>query len=195
MLPVPLDPGTAVPLTPFQKRKIETMFAMLDTDRDGRVAAGDFTRRVDAVARLRGWGEGSPELERNRRFATDEWESLVEGADADGDGSVTRDEYLRYAELFLGDRDGVRAYARGDVQLLFDAMDTDADGRISLDEYRGYLEVCGVDAAGADSFFAHADLDEDGRITRSEMTHAVEEFLLSEDPAAGGNFLFGPIEI
>jgi hypothetical protein len=26
------------------------------------------------------------------------------------------------------------------------------------------------------------------------MAHAIEEFLLSEDPRAGGNFLFGPLD-
>lgn len=183
-----------MPLTPFQKRKLEKMFAMLDLNRDGRVEAGDFARRVEAVARMRGWADDSPEYRRNRDFAMDEWENLRESAEVDEAGAVTLPAFLRYAEIFLGDRDGVRAYARGDVQLLFDAMDTDADGRISADEYRAYLEVCGLDAAGADSFFAHADLDADGRITRAEMTHAVEEFLVSEDPAAGGNFLFGPID-
>jgi hypothetical protein len=31
-------------------------------------------------------------------------------------------------------------------------------------------------------------------MTRAEMAHAFEEFLVSEDPAAGGNFLFGAID-
>lgn len=182
-----------MPLTPFQKRKLEKMFAMFDLNRDGRVEERDFAHRVEAVARARGWDPESAEYRRNRSFALDEWENLRENAEVVDGGGVTLDAFLRWGEIFLGDREGVRAYARGDVQLLFDAMDTDGDERISADEYRTYLEVCGLDAAAADSFFAHADLDEDGRITRSEMTHAVEEFLLSEDPAAGGNFLLGPI--
>jgi Ca2+-binding EF-hand superfamily protein len=182
-----------VPLTAFQQRKLERMFELLDLNGDGLVDRADFVQRVEAFARLRGWGQGSPELERNLAFALEEWENLRETADTDEDGGVTREEFLRYGDVFLDDRDAVRAYARGDVQLLFDAMDTDGDGRIARDEYRAYLEVHGVDAAGADLFFDHADLDENGRISRREMAHAVEEFLLSQDPDAAGNFLFGPL--
>lgn len=183
-----------MPLTPFQRRKLEKMFSVLDLDGDGYVERADYERRVQAFARLRGWEESDPVYARNLRFADEEWESLQESADADADDRVTREEFLRYAEVFLGDRDAVRAYARGDVQLLFDAMDGDADGKVTAAEYRAYLEVCGVDAAAADAFFAHADLNEDGFITRAEMAHAMEEFLLTEDPGAAGNFLFGPLD-
>src|SRR5262249_40174854 len=104
------------------------------------------------------------------------------------------EELLRAAEVFLSDRESVRGYVRGDVQLLFDALDTDGDGRVTLDEYRRYLEVCGVKGSSAEAFFAHADLDENGRLTRREMADAVEEFLLGEDASAAGNYLFGPLE-
>ena len=183
-----------MPLTPFGRRKLDRMFSVFDVDRDGRVNRADYLRRVEAVARLRGWDEASPERVRNLEFALEEWRSLCESADVDEDGQVTREEFLRYAETFLDDRSAVRAYARGDVQLLFDAMDLDADGRVSADEYRAYLEVCGMDTSGAAAFFAHADVNEDGRITRDEMAHAVEEFLVSENPASGANSLFGPLD-
>lgn len=192
-LPTPIreDP---LPLTPFQRRKFARMFAVLDVDGDGLVRAADYTRRVEALARLRGWDEDAPEYRRSRRFALEEWQNLSETADVDLDGQVSRAEFLRFAEIFFDDREAVRAYARGDVQLMFDAMDADGDGRINVDEYRAYLQACGVDASAADTFFAHADLDEDGRITRAEMAHAVEEYLVSENPQAGGNFLFGPLD-
>src|SRR5690606_29069438 len=183
----------AMPLTPFQKHKIRRLFAVLDVNRDGRVDRNDYIRRVQALARLSGWTEGSPEYERNLHSVLQEWESVRDSADLDEDGAVTADEYLRYADIFLDDRDAVRAYARGDVQLLFDAMDRDGDGRITLDEYRAYLQACGVDASAADVFFAYADLDEDGEMTRGEVSHAVEEFLISEDRSAAGNFMFGPL--
>lgn len=183
-----------MPLTSFQKRKLDRMFSTLDLNGDGRVGRADFTRRVEAVARRCGWERSSPEYSRNLQFTLEEWHNLCESADVDEDGEVTREEFLRYGETFLDDRDAVRAYARGDVQLIFDAMDLDGDGKLSSDEYRTYLEVCGADASGADAFFAHADVNLDGRITRDEMAHAVEEFLISENPDAGGNHLFGPLD-
>ncbi len=175
-----------MPMTPFRRRKIARMFDMMDMDGDGRVARSDFTRRVDALAGLRGWDSESPPYQRNLGFAIEEWEGLRESADADDNG--------RYAEVYLDDRSAIRAFARGDAQLLFDSMDADGDGKITLDEYRTYLQVCGLDPSMADAFFRHADLNEDGKVTRAEMAHAVEEYLTSEDPQAGGNFLFGPLE-
>jgi Ca2+-binding EF-hand superfamily protein len=183
-----------VALTPFQTSKFDRIFQVLDFNRDGCIDRRDFLGRVDAFARLRDWSEDSPQYERNRAYALEEWENLRESADADDDGSVTREEFMRYAEIFLADRQAVHAYARGDAQLIFDAMDTDGDGKVTRQEYREYLEVCGLDSSAADAFFEHADLNEDGRITRAEMVHAIEEFLVSTDPGAGGNHLFGPLD-
>ena len=183
-----------MPLTAFQKRKLARMFAVMDADGDGFIESADYTRRVDTAARMQGWTEDAPEFARNRRFALLSWDALAESADADEDGRVSREEFMRWAEIFLDDREAVRAYARGDVQLMFDALDADGDGKITEDEYRTYLEVCGVDTSAAGEFFAYADLDENGRIGRDEMSHAFEEFLLSTNPDAGGNYLFGPLE-
>ncbi len=180
-------------LTAFQRKKLARMFDVLDADRDDFIEASDYTRRVEAVARIEGWREDAPEYDRNLRFAQLSWDALAESADADGDGRVSRAEFMRWAEIFLDDRDAVRAYARGDVQLLFDAMDVDGDGRITEDEYRRFLEICGMDTSAAHAFFSYADLDENGRIGRDEMSHAFEEFLLSTNPKAAGNFLFGPL--
>ena len=180
-------------LTPFQRRKLATMFAALDLDKDGGIRLTDYTRRVEAMAKLNGWLSDSEPYARNYAFALAEWGNLAESAEADGDGQVSLGEFLRWAEIFLDDREAVRADAHGDVQLLFDAMDTDRDGKVSGAEYRGYLEACGINVSAAAAFFAYADLDEDGMITRTEMSHAVEEFLLSQNPKAAGNFLFGPL--
>jgi Ca2+-binding EF-hand superfamily protein len=183
-----------VPLSGLQQQKLSHMFALLDLDGDGRLEQRDYVGRVEALARLRGWSRDSAVYQRNLGHALEEWENLCESADTNQDGRVTLDEFLRFGATYLDDRDAVRSWARGDVQLLFDAIDTDSDGRISIDEYRVYLEVYGADASAAETFFAHADLDEDGRITRAEMAHAFEEFFLSSDPAAAGNLLFGPLD-
>lgn len=181
-------------LTPFQMRKLARLFDAMDVNRDGRVERADFVRRVEALARLRGWEPSSAPWARNLEIALDEWQNLRESADVPENGSVSREGFLRYAEVFLGDRDAIRAWARGDVQLMFDAMDVDGDGRITKEEYRLYLEACGLDASGADIFFAHADLNEDHRVTRAEMTHAVEEYLVSDDPTSSSGYLFGPLD-
>jgi Ca2+-binding EF-hand superfamily protein len=190
----PCPPEDLVSLTPFQQRKFGRMFRVLDVNSDGIVDRQDFVERVERLARLCNWAPDSPQYQRNLQFALQEWENLRETAEIEGDGGITRDEFLRIAEVFYCDRQAVRAYARGDARLLFDAMDTDGDGKVTVREYGRYLEVCGLDASAADVFFHHADLNEDGSITSAEMTHAIEEFLLSEDASVGGSYLFGPLQ-
>src|SRR5690606_12717973 len=133
-----------MPLTPFQKHKIRRLFSVLDVNRDGRVDRNDYVRRVQALAKLSGWAEGSPEYERNLHYVLQEWESVRDSADLNDSGAVTVDEFLRYADIYLDDPDAVSAYARADVQLLFDAMDTDADNAITVNECRAYLKACRV---------------------------------------------------
>ncbi len=182
-----------MPLTTFQRRKLATMFAALDLDRDGVLELHDYTRRVGAVAKLKGWMPDSPLYARNFAFALAQWGNLAEYADSNVDSRVTLAEFLRYGEQYLSDPAAAHDYAKGDIQLIFDAMDADGDGRLTVAEYRAYLRACGADDAIAQAFFAHVDLDEDGRITREELARAVEDFLLSQNPDAAGNYLFGPI--
>ena len=91
-----------MPLTPFQRRKLARMFAVFDLDHDGAIRRSDYTRRVEAVARLRGWTQRSPEYERNLKFALMEWEALCESADIDQDGQVARDEFLLHYQPQVG---------------------------------------------------------------------------------------------
>lgn len=183
-----------MPLSPLLTRKLRRMFSVFDLDRDGRIAAPDYLRRLDTLSKLRGWGPETSAYVRHLGRTREEWLNMIETADTDDDRQVSLDEFLRFGEVFLSDPEAVRAYARGDVQLLFDAMDTDGDDAVSLDEYRTYLQVCGGDASAAAFFFSHADRDRDGRMTRAEMSEAMEQFLLSDDPDAPGNYLFGPLE-
>ena len=140
-----------MPLTPLRARKLEKMFSTLDLNGDGVIGRADFLRRVEGFARLRTWTSETPEYRRNVAYSLEEWRNLRETADIDENGTISFEEYLRFGDVFLSDRDAVRAYARGDVQLLFDAMDTDGDGKVTAAEYREYLEVCGVDTAGRTS--------------------------------------------
>ena len=146
-----------MPLSPFRARKLEKIFSILDLNRDGVVERGDFLRRVNAAARLRGWTDETPEYRRNAAYSLEEWRNLRESADVNEDGAVTREEYLHFGDVFLSDPEAVTAYARGDVQLLFDAMDTDGDHKVTAAEYREYLQACGIDPSAADTFFAYAD--------------------------------------
>ena len=75
---------------------------------------------------------------------------------------------------------------------MLELWDRDGDGKLSADEYVK-LEWCyGVTEEAAREAFRHLDRDGDGYLTLEEGMKAIEEFYLSDDPDAPGNWLFGP---
>ncbi|MFF7994966.1 EF-hand domain-containing protein [Kitasatospora xanthocidica] len=115
--------------------------------------------------------------------------------DTDGDGVITRDEYLarvdRAAAAFgRGDRDPLVAAARGAHREVFGQMDGDGDGGVTFEEYRDWagheaFEQTCRPALG--SLFDLADGDGDGRLTRPEFTRLRTT---SGNPAEGADAAF-----
>lgn len=182
-----------MPLSVLQQKKMSRWFDVLDADGDGFLEEADFTRRAGVFARIRGWSPDSERYREHLEFTLQDWRGLRRFTDADRDGRVTREEFLAFAGDLLSDLQAVEAYAYTDALLLFKAMDADDDGRITAEEYRTFLREYGLDAAIADDFFRRVDLDRDGRISAWELEEAVRDFLLSSDPAAAGNHLYGPV--
>lgn len=78
------------------------------------------------------------------------------------------------------------------VQGVIGLWDRDGDQRLSADEFVK-LEWCyGATEETARVIFQHLDRDEDGYLTIEECRQDAEEFYRSDDPAAPGNWLFGP---
>lgn len=182
-----------MPLTDFQRTKLARMFDVYDTNGDGRVEQQDFTRRAHQFAQQRGWTEESPDFREQLDFTLADWYNLQQ-ADEDGDGAVTREEFLSFADLMLADPDALEQYAYKDADLIFRAMDADNDGRITANEYEQYLRVYDLEGENAHYFFRMIDNDSDGFVTRDEITRALKEFLFSDDASAPGNFLYGRLD-
>lgn len=181
-------------MSDLQRKKMTRLFEVMDVNGDGFLEEADYTRRADVFADQRGWAHDSAHYREHLDFNREDWRALREFADRDGDGRVTRDEFLAFAEDLLADLQAVEAYAYTDALLLFKAMDADDDGRITAEEYARYLQIYGLDASLAEDFFRRADLDHDGYITHWELVEAMRDFLLAPHPEAAGNYLYGPLD-
>jgi Ca2+-binding EF-hand superfamily protein len=182
-------------LSDFQQMKMGRMFDIYDLNADGRIEESDFTRRAHSFARERGWDEESPRFREQLDFTLADWQNLQQAADSDGDGSVTRDEFLDFAQVMLNDSEALEQYAYMDADLIFRAMDSDGDGRITADEYGMYLRAYRIDDSMGADFFDQIDRDRDGFVTRDEILGALKDFLFSDDTSAPGNYLFGPLDM
>ncbi|MFF5444348.1 EF-hand domain-containing protein [Streptomyces sp. NPDC012888] len=98
--------------------------------------------------------------------------------DADGDGVISRSEYLARperaaAELGRVSEDPLVSVARSAHEQVFASMDADGDGAVTFEEYAAWAgaeafdEVC-RQALG--SLFDLADADADGALDKAEFT-------------------------
>ncbi|MFI9813352.1 EF-hand domain-containing protein [Saccharothrix variisporea] len=175
--------------TSFLDRKIRRGFDRLDSDRDGRLTWHDHVVMGERTAAGLGYGPRSDVGHRIIEAYCRVWERVHRPHDADGDGSVTREEFAAAVAGAAG-----RAGAIADLAAaVFEAADADGDGRIGFAEYLAFLrghqpDVPEEEAAEA---FGHLDRDGDGAVGRAEVATAIVEYWTSGDPDAPGNWFYG----
>ncbi len=120
------------------------------------------------------------------------WEQLRAVMDANGDGRVSREEFVA-ATLAGLDRD--EAYLeRGllpALRAVFTAADTDGSGFLEFDEYRAVFGGPRVHPAELSHGFRRLDADGDGRITREEFLAGFTGFFTARADSVPGTELLG----
>ncbi|MFJ9611864.1 oxygenase MpaB family protein [Kitasatospora sp. NPDC101176] len=120
------------------------------------------------------------------------WEQLRSAMDANGDGRVSREEFVA-ATVAGCDRDP--AYLEQGLlpalRAVFTAADSDGSGFLEADEYRVVFGGPRVHPAELSHGFRQLDVDGDGRITREEFLHGFTEFFTARADSTPGTQLLG----
>ena len=174
-------------LSEEQRTSITAVFASLDATHDGLISRDDATMRANQVCAAVAPDEAS-ESHRDIQTAYGRlWEELMRYADAEGDGTLTLDEFLDAVDRgMLEDPEFVEGCMLVVSHAVFAAADRDGDGSISREEYA--LAVTSIDeknAELADAGFAMMDRDGDGLISRDELLQAIRDAFSSSEPAEG----------
>jgi Ca2+-binding EF-hand superfamily protein len=176
-------------LSPLQQRKIKRLFDVLDVDQDGFLSVADTDSVVLHMARQRGWTQDGPEHRELRASFDPRLQSLAPYRDSNG--RVDLPAYLRYHTAMFETPETSRQTVQRLADLVFIVLDVDTDGMVTDKEMQKFYRAYSIDPALTRNAFRKMDGDSDGRISKDEILEAVEEFYLSSDPEAPGNWLLG----
>ena len=179
----------------LQRQKAAHYFDLIDEDDNGLIEPEDFRVRADRLAEAFEVTRRE-EREQLRQRVMQWWRHLSTLADANDDGRVTREEWQKYWERFKAavsfggtarSIDNLEQVARQ----TFRAIDRSENGRVTEEEFANWLSAWDIEEH--ELVFRRLDRDDEGYLTEEDLTTATREFYLSNDPAAPGNVLYGPL--
>ncbi|ROR37711.1 EF-hand domain-containing protein [Kitasatospora cineracea] len=175
--------------------KLLRMHRLLDTDGNGEISETDLTALPNLLAPAFGQPAGGPKAERLRKALAVIWTRHLAHMDTNGNGEIDLEEYERgIRQSIATDRLGLVTDSIEVAAALLGLCDTNGNGLVDRDEYRTIMDTLfGLAPDVSDAAFSHLDRNGDGALEPQEFQAAVADYFTSEDPEAGGNWLFGPL--
>ncbi|WHT22173.1 EF-hand domain-containing protein [Crossiella sp. CA-258035] len=175
-----------------QDANLGKAFDALDITKDGIITAEDFDALATQMADRLAPGAAAHRRENILAAFRDWWAQIERDADSDGDGQVSREEFIAATERGLAENPDYleEAYLKA-AESVFEAIDRDGDGQVDRGEYIELYRSADVadDIAGA--AFDRIDQNGDGVIDYAEFVAALRELFTSSDPDAPGTGLLG----
>jgi Ca2+-binding EF-hand superfamily protein len=164
---------TTETMSPLE-RKYATRFDMLDADGNGVVDGVDFEMLAQRLVDSLGVTFGSPKAERVHDAYLELWTLMRRIADADGDGEITRTEFVTAMTRMAGDRAGFKRVIEPLARLSLSLCDIDGDGHLTETEFTNLLRI--FDTAEASTVFRQLDTGGDGYLSVVEILEALCDF-------------------
>ena len=179
-------------LTALQTRKLNRAFTLFDVDRNGFMEGSDCELVVSATTQAMGYAVRSPEYTAYYNEYMAGWQALLQLGDSDGDQKLTAAEFCTAYDKMMANREQFGVVIMGVIKTIVTLWDSNKDGKVSQPEYHAYMTAFHATDAEAAEAFRQLDRNRDGYLTTDELLKNAEEFFLSDDPEAPGNWLVGP---
>jgi Ca2+-binding EF-hand superfamily protein len=164
--------------------RMSALFSSFDQDGDGLVAAADVEARATRVLEECGAHPRSPKGRALVRGAQRYFGGFASLADEDGDGVISRDEFVTAAAQRLRHNpDGFEAVVRPWIAALLDLADEGGDGAVDCTLWIRVLRAAGAGAEEATESAVRIDTDGDGRIGADQVLDAAQAFYTDTAPA------------
>ncbi len=183
-------------LSAWQAEKIGKLFDLFDTDCDGCLDENELLASLERLRVDTGW----PETSRVFSHVTGKWKLFLRALFQDSP-VLNRQRFLTFMARFLNkagnngtsSSDGRRPLEES-AKLLVMLLDRDRDNRLVPEDLHIFFRALGQSEAEADQAFEHLDPEESGYLPLEDVEKHLQEFFLSEEPGATGDWLFGPLE-
>jgi hypothetical protein len=160
-------------------------FDLFDANGNGAIGSDDMAALATCIAQAGNLTADSPKSQALRDAYQRLWEALRQYADADSDGTVTREEFIAAMSNGLSSAGQFTQSLADAVDAEFAVIDVNDDGRIDQAELRAVLETVGLTEEEARRSAAKIDADGDDVISRAEYQAAWTRYYLEGDPEAG----------
>jgi Ca2+-binding EF-hand superfamily protein len=168
-------------------REYDLTFDVLDANANGVLEEQDFLTLGKSIARAAGAVDGSAKATTLAGEWRRCWVLLLEHADVNGDGLISREEFRQAMSGALGDPAVLERNLRAGFEAEFAVIDADDDGVAAVDQMAAFLVAWGLESDLARTVAVRLDRDGDGRITREEYVTGWSGCFLDAGAGAGAD--------
>jgi EF hand len=166
-------------------------FDMFDVNHDGYLEEANF----EALATRLAAGAAASDTELVRDAYLKLWNSLAYLLGIGPAERISREQYIEGMDKIA--KSSPRGFDQAIAQIpraILAIYDHDRDGMLSAKEFLAMQAALGVSMEHAKIALLALDRDADGFIGGADLIRANREFVLSDDPHAPGNWLFGGLK-
>lgn len=174
-----------------RKRKLEHLFNILDFNKNGLLQPDDFIHVAEKMSDILGFDKDNKDRLQLKFKATRIYIQMLTDM-GKMDVSIDKDEWLGFfnSDLQL-DSNAAKRYIFRTAAYIFMLFDQNGDKVISKQEFVDMFTVYQIKLDQSKSAFDKLDTNHDGQISMEEMIKGFEDYFLSPDPDAAGNWIFG----
>lgn len=178
-------------LTEVRRKKISYLFDILDANKNGLLQPDDFAAVAEKISNTLSFEDVATERLHLKLKSLRLYVQLLTDMGKD-DVSISKAEWLElFGSRTMIDPKTAKKYIFRTAAYIFNLFDQNGDRVISKTEYLDMFRVYNIDLEYSELGFQKIDENSDGQITLSEMIIAFRDFLMSSNPEAAGNWIFG----
>lgn len=177
-----------------RRKKLSYLFDILDANKNQLLQPDDFVYVAERMSDILEYEKDDKQRLQLKFKATRIYIQLLTDM-GKMDVSIDKDEWINFftSDIQL-ETNAAKRYIFRTAAYIFMLFDQNADKVISKKEYLDMFTVYQIQLDQLENAFDKLDTNHDGQISMDEMIKGLEDFFLSADPEAAGNWIFGDWE-